>query len=394
MASNYIYQNNGIIVPDTADIKETVQNEYKEALGADLSLEDSTPQGRLIDVETDARTEIIENNVFISNSINFNLAFGIILDAWGANFDLYRSSAKSSIVMATITGVAGTVISAGSQASTQAGDIFYLENQVTIPSSGTINATFLSLEKAAIPCPVGSLTKIIDGTLGWETINNSTAAILGNSREGDESFKQQFYGSGLFSGMSLIEDYDNAIKNVENVISCYVRDNGTNAVVVYDGVTIVAHSVYACVDGGDNTEIATALFQRKSGGCNWTAISGQSVTVDVVDPTYGDPYQVIFNRPNEILIYEDITLSAGTSTESDLVTAVQTAVTNYINSLKIGEDVNLLSLAQAINTAVPGIVLTSLTIGTSAGSLSSSNITIHVNEAAKTLAANITVTVN
>lgn len=393
MASNYIYQNNGIIVPDTADIKETVQNEYKEALGADLSLEDSTPQGRLIDVETDARTEIIENNVFISNSINFNLAFGIILDAWGANFDLYRSSAKSSIVMATITGVAGTVISAGSQASTQAGDIFYLENQVTIPTSGTINATFLSLEKAAIPCPVGSLTKIIDGTLGWETINNSTAAILGNSRESDESFKQQFYGSGLFSGMSLIEDYDNAIKNVENVISCYVRDNGTNAAVVYDGVTIAAHSVYACVDGGDNTEIATALFQRKSGGCNWTAIAGQSVTVDVVDPTYGDPYQVIFNRPNNVSIFSAITLNAGTSTESDLVTAVQTAVTNYINSLKIGEDVILLSLAAAIAAAVPGISLTSLTIGTSAGTLSSSNITIHVNEAAKTTAANISVTV-
>lgn len=393
MASNYIYQNNGIIVPDTADIKETVQNEYKEALGADLSLEDSTPQGRLIDVETDARTEIIENNVFISNSINFNLAFGIILDAWGANFDLYRSSAKSSIVMATITGVAGTVISAGSQASTQAGDIFYLENQVTIPTSGTINATFLSLEKAAIPCPVGSLTKIIDGTLGWETINNSTAAILGNSREGDESFKQQFYGSGLFSGMSLIEDYDNAIKNVENVISCYVRDNGTNAAVVYDGVTIAAHSVYACVDGGDNTEIATALFQRKSGGCDWTAIAGQSVTVNVVDSTYGDTYQVIFNRPDPVSIYADITLSAGTSTESDLVTAVQTAVTNYINTLKIGEDVILLSLASAINAAVPGINLTTLTIGTVPASLSSSNIIIHVNEAAKTTAANISVTV-
>ena len=216
-----------------------------------------------------------------------------------------------------------------------------MENRVTIPSSGTINATFLSLEKAAIPCPVGSLTKIIDGTLGWETINNSTAAILGNSRESDESFKQQFYDAGLFSGMSLIEDYDNAIKNVENVISCYVRDNGTNAAVVYDGVTIAAHSVYACVDGGDNTEIATALFQRKSGGCNWTAIAGQSVTVNVVDPTYGDTYQVIFNRPDEISIYADITLSAGTSTESDLVTAVQTAVTNYINTLKIGGDVVL-----------------------------------------------------
>ena len=135
------------------------------------------------------------------------------------------------------------------------------------------------------------------------------------------------------------------------------------------------------------------MFQRKSGGCNWTAISGQSVTVNVVDSTYGDTYQVIFNRPDEISIYADITLSAGTSTESDLVTAVQTAVTNYINTLKIGEDVILLSLASAINAAVPGINLTTLTIGTVPGSLSSSNITIHVNEAAKTTAANISVTV-
>ncbi|MBQ2285202.1 MAG: baseplate J/gp47 family protein [Clostridia bacterium] len=393
--ANYIFtDNNGIVVADTADIKETIQGEYQTALGADLSLEDSTPQGRLIDIETDARTAVIENNVLISNSINFNLAFGIMLDAWGANFGLTRGAATSSNVIATITGVAGTVISAGSQAATQNGDIFYLENMVTIPASGSVTATFLSLEKGTITCPVNSLTKIIDGTLGWETITNSAPAVLGTETESDASFKQRFYDAGLFTGMSLVEDYNNALMNVPNVISCYVRDNGDSSAIVYDTVTIDGHSVFACVDGGDNTEVATALFKRKSGGCGWTGLTGQSVTVNVVDPTYGDTYPVTFNRPEQVLIYIAVTASIGISIVEDLETAIQNAITNYINTLKIGADVILLSLAAAINSAVPGINLTTLTIGTSSGSLASSNITIHINQVAKTITDNITVTIN
>lgn len=393
--ANYTFtENNGIVIADTADIKETIQGEYQTALGADLPLEDSTPQGRLIDIETDARTAVIENNVLISNSINFNLASGIILDAWGANFGLTRGAATSSSVLATITGVAGTVISAGSQATTQNGDIFYLENQVTIPVGGSITATFLSLEKGAIPCSINSLTKIIDGTLGWETITNSAAAVLGNETESDESFKQQFYDAGLFTGLSLTEDYKNALMNIPNVISSYVKDNGDSSAIVYDTVTIDAHSVYVCVDGGDNTAIGTALLSRKSTGAGWTGLTNQSVTVNVVDDTYGDTYSVTFNRPSSVSIYVAVTANAGTSTVEDLETAIQTAITDYINTLKIGGDVILLSLASAINAAVPGINLTSLTIGTSQGSLSSSNITIHINEAAKTTAENITVTIN
>lgn len=395
MASNYTFtSNNGIVIADTADIRSDIQGEYQAALGADLPLENATPQGRLIDIETEARTAVIENNVLISNAINFNLASGITLDAWGANFGLSRGAATSSQVTATITGVANTVIAANSQAATQNGDIFYLENQVTIPASGTITATFLSQEKGPIPCPVGSLTKIIDGTLGWETITNGVAAVLGTNTESDASFKQKFYDAGLFTGTSLVEDYDNAIMTIPNVISCYVRDNGKSTAEVYDTVTIAAHSVYACVDGGDNTEIATALFKRKSGGSDWTAITGQSVTVNVVDETYGDTYQVTFNRPDEVSIYAAVTAEAGSSTVEDLETAIQTAITDYINTLKIGADVVLLSLAAAINSAIPGVNLTTLTIGKSVGTLASSNITIHIDEVAKTQASNITVTVS
>lgn len=395
MASNYIFlENNGIVVPDTANIKETVQQEFQAALGDNLSLEDSTPQGRLIDMETNARVNVIENNVRIANSINFNNSFGIILDAWGSNFDLERGVAKSSSVVATVTGVADTVIAAGSQASTQAGDVFYAENQIIIGSDGTATGRFLSVNKGAIPCAAGQLTKIIDGTLGWETITNTSPATLGNSRESDESYKQQFYDSGLFTGMSLVEDYENAITNVENVKSCYVRDNGESSSVVYDTVTIAAHSVYVCVDGGNNTDIADAIFHRKSGGCGYTAIAGQSVTENIIDETYGDTYTVTFNRPQETQIYVNVSANSGTSTSDNLENSIKNAVFNYINSLKIGADLLLLSLASAINTAVPGVELSSLTIGTSSDSLSSNNITIHINQVAKSTLTNITVTIN
>ena len=394
MASNYIFlDNNGTVVPDTANIKETIQQEYIAALGSNLSLEDSTPQGRLIDIETNCRTAVIENNVKIANSINFNLSSGIMLDAWGANFDLQRNAATSSSVTATITGVAGTTISAGSTAQTQAGDLFYCENNVMIPASGTINATFLSVEKGEIPCPINSLTKIIDGTLGWETITNSTAATLGSYEQSDSSYKQTFYDDGLFSGMSLIQDYNNAILKIDNVISARVYDNGKNVSVTYDNITVLPHSVYVCVDGGDNNEIANAIFHRKSAGSNWTGLTNQSVTVNVIDETYGDSYEVIFNRPNTVNIYATISVSAGTATSSSLTEDVTTSISNYINIHKIGENVSVLQLAQAISEAIPGIKLNSIAIGTSAGSQSTSDITIHVNEVAKILTSNITVTV-
>ena len=396
MASNYIFlENNGTIIPDTSDIKETVQGEYQAALGEDLSLEDSTPQGRLIDIETNARADVIENNALIANSINFNLAFGIILDAWGANFDLIRGVAQSSSVVATVTGVAGTVISAGSKASTQAGDVFYAENQITIGDDGTATATFLSSVKGAIPCPVRSLTVIVDGTLGWETITNLSPAVLGNTKESDGSFKQQFYDAGLFTGMSLIEDYNNAVMSVENVLSARIIDNGENTPKVVDeNVTIPAHSVYACVDGGADNDIANALFTRKSGGAGWTALTGQSVTVDVVDTTYGDTYEVIFNRPEEIQVYTTITLNSGNNTADTLSDDVANTINNFINTHKIGEGVSILQVAQAVNSGVQGVSLESIQIGTSAGSLSPSNISVYLNQVVKSQLTNITVTIN
>ena len=392
MTSNYTYLDNaGIIVPDTSTIKENVQTEFQNALGLELSLEDSTPQGRLIDIETDARAGVIENNALIANLFNIKMAYGIALDALGANFGLERQAATSSIVTATLTGTQNTVIPAGSQAATQAGDLFYAENNITIPAGGSVTATFLSVEKGAIPCPAGSLTKIIDGTFGWETITNADAGVLGQVKQSDASFKQIFDNNGLFTGASILEDYKNELSKVENVISSFIYDNGTNSTITYDTVSIAPHSVYACVDGGTNADVAYALFRRKSAGSDW---AGTGVTQTVQDSVYGVSYTVKFDRPTEISIYYEVEYDVGTSSASDPEQAITDAIIAYTNSLKVGDDVLPLQVAYAINQAVSGIMLTSLKLGTTQGSLSTNDVTIRINQVAKTTSANITVTAN
>lgn len=389
--ANYVYlDNNGIITADTSDIKSEVQTEMQDALGSDVSLEDGTPQGRLIDMETEARVQVAINNAYISNMWNFNQASGIALDAWGANFGLEREGAASSRVNATVTGIAGTVISQGAKASTEDGYLFYAENNITIGLGGSATGTFLSVEKGAIPCAANSLTKIIDGTLGWESINNSSPAIVGSASESDASFKQKFYNSGLFLGFSLWQDYENALNKVDNVLSSYVIDNGEDSAVTVDGVTIAKHSLYACVDGGTNADVAAALLSRKSAGCDWTG----NTSVSVVEPISGQTYTVKFDRPTTVNIEAAVTIDTSNVSADNPQAVVQQAVFDYINTLKVGGDVYPFQLAAIIYEALSGVRITSLTINKSGDTPATTPITIHINEAAKVQQlSDITVTV-
>lgn len=390
--ANFVYtDNNGILVADTSDIKSEIQAEMQTALGDDISLEEGTPQGRLIDMETEARSQVAINNAYIANMWNFNQSSGLALDAWGSNFGLERNAAASSRVTATVTGIAGTVISQGSKASTEDGYLFYAENNITIGLGGSSTGTFLSVEKGAIPCAANTLTKIIDGTLGWESITNAAPATLGNTRQSDASFKQDFYNSGLFLGFSLWQDYENALNSVENVISSYIYDNGESTSVTIDtGLTVDAHSLYACVDGGNNTDVAMALLKRKSVGCDWTG----STSVTVQEPVYGNSVTVKFDRPTPIEIYSAITIDTSNSSITDPASVVKQAVADFINKLRVGGDVYPFQIAQAINSAASGVMITSLTINKSGGTPATSAITIHLNEVAKvTDLTHITVTV-
>lgn len=393
MAELYEYiSTQGLILPDTDSVKAEVQAKFQEALGNDLSLDDSTPQGRLIDAITQMRMEVLRTCAAIANVINPNLSYGSYLDAICALTGCVRRAATRSTVIATLGGTEGTVIPAGSLAETIAGDVFYSENEVTIGETGTVEAVFISQETGEIPCAEGALTTIQTTVLGWETITNANAAVLGRNEESDTELKIRRLET-LYNGRGFIGDVQSRLSNIDNVRSYIVRQNNKNNVVTTNGITFKPHSVYVCVYGGTDQDVAMALYNSVPAGCDYTG----STTVMVTDPYNQQEYEVSFDRPTVIQIDVKVYIKKDTGT-GDVTGAVKQAVIDYenglitnVNGLSVGVNVSPFEIASAINIEVPGIFVNQVQIAKHGLNLSIDPIDININEIAQILSDNISI---
>lgn len=226
MADDYQYINlSGVIVPDTADILTGVETSYKDAFGSDIAVTPDTPQGVLITAEALARDEVVTNNAAVANQINPRLAGGVFLDALMAFTGLKRVAAARSVVTATLSGAASTIIPEGSKAQTSAGDVFETSEAVVIPASGTVNVAMRSVEYGPIPAGIGALNTVVDGIIGWETVTNAAAATLGAAVMSDAIARALRDNTLAFQGVSLAEAISSALFAVENVTSLSFREN-------------------------------------------------------------------------------------------------------------------------------------------------------------------------
>lgn len=369
---NYIFGENGVIIPDIADIQETVQNEYKQALGQDLSLEESTPQGRLIDVETTARQSVINFNSQIANIfINISMASGSALDAWGANFDNPRNGATSSTVPVLVTGQPDTVIPAGAQAATDEGIIWLNESEIVFNENGEGTGNFICSQTGPVELGVGELTTIVSGSTtgvnGWETITNTSVAELGAARESDASYKLRIL-EGLFIGSALFGNYASAVRKVANVKDVYVKENPYGTNLILDNITIPAHSVFVCVEGGNSYDVAYALYSIKSAGAGWAG----NTTVTVTDKVFDTVNTVMYNIPDAVSFIIEINTINTLNTSNNLQSEIQNIIIDYFNGTYaengynapgIRGEVSPFTLASLLTSKYPEIALNSIKVG-------------------------------
>ena len=372
MADVYDYiDSNGVIVPDTGDILAEVQNEYKITFGTDLNVNPQTPQGMLITSEALARVAVANNNATLANQINPNLAGGVFLDAILALSGIFRAVATPSTVLCTLTGVAGTSIPSGSQASeTVNGAIFQLTTTTVIPPGGTIsNVEFQSAVDGAIPASASTLTTIVSDVLGWETITNPADAVLGQATESDVAARNRRQVMLGLQGQSTAEAIISGLLSVEGVLSLSFRENVAATTQTIDGVVMVSHSIYACVDGGLDLPIAEMLTQKKSAGAAYNnGASMIPVSQPVVAPFSGQTIDVLFDRPDIIQILVRAHVSANTSVQNPISSTI-TAITDYANGnisgiqgLTVGQSVSPFELAGAVTGENPGIYVQKMEI--------------------------------
>jgi uncharacterized phage protein gp47/JayE len=389
----YQYVNStGTIVPDTENILAGIQTEYQGIFGSDLIVTPDTPQGMLITADALARTETVQNNAAIANQINPNIAAGTFLDAILALTGMQRLAATQTVVPnVTLTGVNGTVIPAGSQASTASGVLFSSAANCTI-ASGTATVNFIANDYGPIACDIHQLTQIVSNINGWETVLNGTAGTLGQGVQSDQAARAMRLNTLAFQGIGLAEAIKSALYNVPGVTSLTFLENTDSGTDTISGITMVGHSIWTCVEGGTDLAVASALLENKSLGCAWNG--GTSVVL--TEPASGQNYTVLFDRPTPVEFLVRVTTSNGNSTNiQNAIIAWMNGTVDGLPGLTVGEDVSPFSISAAINSLYPSYFISKVELSASGGSpsYSTNTMVMNINQIAFTQISDITVVI-
>ena len=358
MADYKFITSTGVVVPDTASILADVEQEYRDAFGQDLQTTPDTPQGVLIAAEVAARIAVARNNAALANQINPELAGGVFLDAICALTGLQRDSAtRTQVLGVVVTGQPSTLIPAGVRARTTAGDLFESVGAVVLDSLGQGSVSFQSVEFGPVPCAPGTLTQVVDSVLGWETVTNPNAGTPGTLQQSDASLRSLRRRALALQAISAVEAQVSSLRAVPEVRSLQFRENVTNATQIIDGITLVAHSVWACVDGGTDQDIARTLLENKTVGAAWNG----AVSVPVVEPASGQTYTVLFDRPTPVPVLIRVTVRQGTATV-DPVSFVRDTILRWVSGeldgepgLGVGDSLSPFEVAGAINREGAGL---------------------------------------
>ncbi len=404
MAYEFI-EETGVIVPDTSDLLTEVEAEYLATFGADLDLDPETPEGILIAAETSSRTGIATNNAQLANQINPNIAGGVFLDALWALTGGARDAAGPSTfsVPPDLTGTPGAFIPLGVIAANSAGDQFKSLASVTLDGGGLGAVAFASVENGAIVCAVNDLTTIVTSVLGWETIDNSVEATLGTATQTDISARRERSQTLGLQGSAIMVAIFSQVRAVAGVLSLTARENFTSVPITPtppDNIDLVANSVWVCVDGGSDEDVAAALLNAKSCGSNWNnGNSSVPISEVVTDPTSNQDYTVLFDRPDLIPVLYEVTVAP--SSISNVVALVKAAIVAYANGeldgeegLVVGADVSPFEAAGAVNTVEPGLTVTNVRVTIAAVvDFQPTTIEIELFEQATTLETSVSVIV-
>ncbi|MFA6903327.1 MAG: hypothetical protein WC236_09615, partial [Gallionellaceae bacterium] len=178
-----------------------------------------------------------------------------------------------------------------------------------------------------IACPATTLSQIYRAIPGWDSINNAADGVLGQDVESRSAFETRRQQSVAANSQGMLASVLGSVLNVAGVSDAYVTENNTSSPITITGVTLVANSIYVCVQGGVDLDVATAILKKKMPGCNYNGTTTVSVTD--ANPLYNPnfpTYSVKFQRPTPLAIKFAVSIANSASVPADAGAQIQNAI--------------------------------------------------------------------
>lgn len=326
----------GLVAEETSVVRARIAQEWKNAFATDprlpvLDTNPETPAGQLIDGQTALASEKDNDMIYIANMFNPKNATGVWQDALAAIYFLNRKIALPTYVTCQVRGAYGTTIPYGALVQDVNGYTFLNTSVVVIGSSGTANIYVRCTETGAVEVAPNTVTQIVTTVPGWDSVTNPSAGITGRDEESQAAFENRRAGSVGKNSHGAVASIYGTIADLNNVVAVLVLENVGNADKTIKGVTLAGHSVYISVYGGDNTDIARAIYNKIDGGVGTqgnTMLTYNPASDNIADQPDA-LYTYYIERPDTVETAVKVTVSDDETT--GLTNAIKEAVVENFN---------------------------------------------------------------
>ena len=330
------FNDTGIYADEVSVIRANVAQDWKNAFATDPELPEldtnaETPAGQLIDGITALESEKDNEILFVSNQFNPKNAVGAWQDALAAIYFLRRKIALPTYVTCQASGAYGTVIPYGAIVQDTNGYTYMNTQVATINASGQATLYVRCTELGAIEAASGTVTRIITTVPGWDSVTNAAAGVTGRAVESQAAFESRRVQSVAKNAHGSVAALFGAIADINDVTALLILENTTNQDIVKSGVTIAGHSVYISVYGGDNNDIARAIYNKLDAGCgtNGNTLVTYNPSSDEPDNQPDMSYSYYIERPTTVSM--GIVVTVADEQTTTLTNAIKQAVVENFN---------------------------------------------------------------
>lgn len=327
----------GIIMVDAEDWRDDFLSDvYQPAFGENVDVDASTPVGALLSSDVALGMKVQASLAEVANCYNPFSATGANLTKIGNSYGYIRRQATPARATVIFTGQSGLTVPAGFEVADESGNIFTTDNDCKIG------------EYVGVTCQVtgtvvnaNSITKLVSTTpAGVDSVSQPTAGINGYTQESDDEMSARMVKTGYAGrGRGTLGAIAAAISNVTGVYGLSFQENMGDQPIVWRGKTLVAHSIYFCVAGGDDTEIAKAIALTKTNGCS----TNGEVTVTFNDPTNSSyTYNYLIDRP----VFQPIFVQLISNNGVDLTSSLEL----FKNALSVSQQYNAFALGATVSS--------------------------------------------
>lgn len=323
--SSITYTDLGPVAPDTEDVLQEQHEIWQSALGNNLNTDPATPQGQIMSSLAAIVQDRNNQLLFLANMFNPATSQGAWQDALAAIYFIERQAAQPTVVQVTCTGLAGVTIEGmdtsvlPARVRTEDGTELVCQVGGAIPASGSITLPFVVEEAGPVEIEAHAVTRIVQAQPGWDTVDNEQPGVTGRAQESQQAFELRRRQSVALNSRSMLASVYAEIGNLDGVIDLLARQNRGDTSIVDNGVTLTPHSIYIAVLGGADSQIAEAIYNSVSGGCDYNG----NTEYEYTDPVTGAIETVKFQRPDEVPFQIEVTLQANNTTPNDIEAQVK-----------------------------------------------------------------------